>query len=303
MNLRSLDLNLLVILDAIYKEGNVTRAASRVGLSQPATSNALTRLRGHLKDELFLRSPDGLRPTPRVLELAPQLHTLLTELEYLLDPVTFDPETAVNSITIAAVDYFSVVIIPPLLNILTKEAPGIRIQVIPSVGRSLEALDNGDIDFASATLSKIPERFGHARMIEDRYVCLVRKGHPLAEQGVTLRQYAKMSHLLVSPIGDPKGFVDVELAKSGLTREISLVLSEFSAAPPVVASSDLVLTAPARLLNQLVTPKHVILDCPVETPLQFRSLDLIWHDRLSRHPAKEWIRNAIFRAAENASKD
>jgi len=110
MNLRSLDLNLLVILDAIYKEGNVTRAASRVGLSQPATSNALTRLRGHLKDELFLRSPDGLRPTPRVLELAPQLHTLLTELEYLLDPVTFDPETAVNSITIAAVDYFSVVI-------------------------------------------------------------------------------------------------------------------------------------------------------------------------------------------------
>jgi len=291
MNLRSLDLNLLVILDAIYKEGNVTRAASRVGLSQPATSNALTRLRGHLKDELFLRSPDGLRPTPRVLELAPQLHTLLTELEYLLDPVTFDPETAVNSI------------IPPLLNILTKEAPGIRIQVIPSVGRSLEALDNGDIDFASATISKIPERFDHARMIEDRYVCLVRKGHPLAEQGVTLSQYAKMSHLLVSPIGDPKGFVDVELAKSGLTREISLVLSEFSAAPPVVASSDLVLTAPARLLNQLVTPKHVILDCPVETPLQFRSLDLIWHDRLSRHPAKEWIRNAIFRAAENASKD
>jgi len=300
MNLRSLDLNLLVVFDAIFREGNVTRAASKVGLSQPATSNALTRLRGHLNDELFLRGPDGLRPTPRANELAPQLHAILSELEQVLDPQVFDPAKAQRDLVIAAVDPFAVVVVPELLGILSNEAPGIRVQIVPSVGLSFEALDAGDIDFAAAAFGPVADRFGKARLLEDSYSCLVRKGSPLDQKSMNLRNFAGASHILVSPVCEIRGFVDDELAKIGLTRHIGLVLNHFSAAPPVVAKSDLVLTAPTQVLNRLKTSEHVILDCPIAAPAIFRSLDLVWHDRLSRHPAQFWLRNAIVRAAQNS---
>jgi len=303
MNLRSFDLNLLVVFDAIYREGSVTRAADKVGLSQPATSNVLTRLRGHLKDELFLRGPEGLRPTPRAMELAPQLHAILTELEHMLESQAFNPATARRSVTIAAVDYFSVVVAPALLGIIAREAPGVRVQIVPSVGRSLEALDQGEIDFAAASLDDVPERFGCSRLIEDRYACLVRKGHPLVDKGLDVRQYAQASHLLVSPRGDARGFVDDELAKTGLTRNVGLVIDHFAAALPIVAKSDLILTAPVLMLNQLKRSEHVVLDSPVETPIRFRYLDLIWHERLSRHPAQEWLRQVIFRAAHDVGNE
>jgi len=300
MNLRSLDLNLLVVFDAIYEHRNVTRAAETVFLSQPATSNALSRLRHHLKDELFLRSPTGLRPTPRATELAPRLRSILSELTDVLDPQVFDPATTTVSLTIATVDYFEVVVGPWLMKILSREAPGIRARFTPTRGRAQEALDHGDVDFASAAFGTVHERFGQCELLTDSYYCCVRKGHPLSKKKPTLRQYAKASHLLVSPGGGVRGFVDDELAKAGLTREVSLVVDHFAVAPNLVANSDLILTAPVRLLNSLKTPKLVVLESPVSTPERYRFLELIWHDRLSRHPANEWMKNAIIRAAEDA---
>lgn len=301
MNLRSLDLNLLVVFDAIYREGNVTRAANRVGLSQPATSNALTRLRGHLKDELFLRGPEGLRPTPRAVEMAPRLRTILIELEHLLELQEFDPTTARRTLTIAAIDYFSVVIVPALIGILAKEAPGIKLQMVPSIGRSVEALDHGEIDFASAAFGELPERISQIKLLDDYYCCLVRRDHELTKKKLTMRRYAQAKHLLVSPGGHARGFVDDLLAESGLTRNISLITNHFAATPPIIENSDLIMTAPKRVLNQLYTPNHVVLKCPVSTPEVFRYADLIWHDRLSRHPAHVWLRNAIIRAAKEVA--
>lgn len=295
--LRALDLNLLVVFDAIYKERNVTRAAKKLFLSQPATSNALTRLRAQLKDELFLRGPKGLRPTPRAMEIAPRLHDILADLEQVLEQQAFDPATAKRTVTIAEVDYFSVVIAPVLMDVLVREAPGIRVQITQSVGQSFKALDHGEVDFAVAAFGDVPERFGQTRLIEDNYSCLVRKGHPLVKQKLNLRQYAQASHLLVSPRGDPRGFVDDELAKAGLTRHVGLVVDHFAVAPPIVAESDLILTAPTLILKRLKTSAHVMFDSPVDLPIDFRCLDLIWHDRLSRHPALEWIRHAIEQAA------
>jgi len=283
MNLRSLDLNLLVVFDAIYP------------------SNALTRLRGHLKDELFLRGPDGLRPTPRAVELAPSLRTILIELEQLLELQEFDPATANRTLTIAAIDYFSVVIVPALIGILAREAPGIKLQMIPSIGRSVEALDHGEIDFACAAFGDLPERISQIRLIDDFYYCMVRKGHDLTKKKLTMRRYAEAKHLLVSPSGHSRGFVDDLLAEKGLTRNISLITNQFAVTPPIIANSDLIMTAPKRVLNQLYTPSHVVLDCPVTTPEVFRYSDLIWHDRLSRHPAQIWLRNAIIRAAKEVS--
>jgi DNA-binding transcriptional LysR family regulator len=300
MNLRALDLNLLVVFDAVFLEKNITRAGLRVGLSQPAVSNALTRLRGHMKDELFLRGPEGLRPTPRALELAPAIRAILSELERVLDPQAFDPATAMRSFTVAAVDYFSVVIAPALLGILTREAPGIRLQIMPSVGRTFEALDHGEIDFGAASFGDAPDRFGYHRLIEDSYSCVVRRGHPLAGE-LDLRRYAQAAHLLVSPRGDARGFADDELAKAGLTRHVALVINHFAAAPSIVAQSDLVLTAPTLILKRLLTDRLVLLPSPVAAPMAFRHLDLIWHDRLVRHPAHLWFRDAIIRAGSEAA--
>jgi len=254
------------------------------------------------QDELFLRGPTGLRPTARATELAPRLRTILTELTDVLDPQVFDPTTTTVSLTIATVDYFEVVIAPSLMKILSREAPGVRVRFTPNLGRVPEALDHGDVDFASAAYGAVHERFGRCELITDSYYCLVRKGHPLSKKKPTLRQYAKGSHLLVSPGGGVRGFVDDELAKAGLTRQVSLVVDHFAVAPNIVANSDLVLTAPVRLLNTLKTSQHVVLEIPVRTPELFRTLELIWHDRLSRHPAHEWMKDAIIRAAEEASK-
>jgi len=298
MNLRTIDLNLLVVFDAIYREANVTRAAKRVGLTQPATSNALTRLRGHLKDELFLRSPEGLRPTPRAEELAPRLRSLLKELEDMLEQQEFDPATAKRTIAIAAIDYFSIVILPSLIRILAKEAPGIKVQMVPSIGQSMEALDRGEVDFASSAFGSLPDRFGQTVILDDYYCCLVRKGHPLTKGKIGLRRYANADHLLVSPNGEARGFVDDLLVDAGLTRNIALIANQFAITPPIIASSDLVITAPKRVLDKMATADHVILDCPVEAPEVFRFIDLVWHDRLSRHPAQIWCRNAIIRAGE-----
>jgi len=301
MNLRSLDLNLLVVFDAIYDEGSVTRAAVKVGLSQPATSNALTRLRGHLDDELFLRAAEGFRPTPRAVELSGPIRSIIAELEHILDPVEFNPKTSTRTFRIAAVDYFSVVMAPPLLKIITAEAPGVRVQIVPSIGHSFEALDQGDIDFAVASFGNVPERFAHKTLIEDYYSCFVRSAHPLASGRLTLKRYAAASHLLVSPSGDAHGFVDDSLIEAGLTRHIAMIIDHFAAAPPIIAESDLIMTAPTLVIRRLLSSRLEMLKCPVETPLTFRRLDLIWHNRLGRHPALDWFRSVISRAAIEAS--
>lgn len=303
MNLRSLDLNLLVVFDAIYKERNVTRAAAKLFLTQPAASNALSRLRTHLDDELFLRAPDGLQPTPRAIELAPRLHAILSDLQQALEEPIFDPAVARPKMTIAAHDYFSILVAPSLLEILSREAPGSQVEIVQPMGNEFDDLDRGEIDFtANAFFDKIPERFDQARLLEDRYFCLVRKDHPLVRlRRARLSQYAKASHLLVSPRGGAHGFVDDELVKLGLRRHIGLVVNNFGAAPPIVAQSDLVLTAPSRVLKQLMTSEHVMFDCPVNAPVEYCRLELVWHKVLSRHPGPEWLRSAICRAAEEAA--
>jgi DNA-binding transcriptional LysR family regulator len=151
MNLRRLDLNLLVIFDALMTERKVTRVAKCVSLSQPAVSNALSRLRHYFKDELFVRGPEGMLPTPRAMELAPQVHAALNSLEQALDPRAFDPASAVRSFTIDTNDYMVSVVMPPLMRRLATIAPAIDVRVLPAAGKAYERLDARDADFALGT--------------------------------------------------------------------------------------------------------------------------------------------------------
>jgi len=172
----------------------------------------------------------------------------------------------------------------------------VRLQIVPPLTQSFEALDQGEIDIAIGGFADSPERFGHKRLIEDSFSCIVRRGHVLADSPLDIISYAQASHLLISTHGHMRGFVDDILAERGLTRHVALVVNHFAAAPPIVAESDLVLTAPTLVLKRLLTDDLVLLPAPVTAPLENRCLDLIWHRRLARHPAHEWLTNVIERA-------
>jgi DNA-binding transcriptional LysR family regulator len=294
MNLRRIDLNLLVVFDAVMQDKSVTRAAERVFLTQSAVSSALGRLREQLGDELFIRGPGKLRPTPRALELEEPVRALLAELQDLLAPASFDPAHEQRSFTIATNDYFTAVVAPPLARRLAQTAPGVDLRIVPTGGRPLEMLDSREADLVCTSWNRPPERFAIETLLEDDYVCLVRRDHPFATKPPTLAQFAKAKHVLVSPRGDARGFVDEKLAEKGLTRRIALTVNHFAAAPQIVAETDAVLTVPRLIAQRFAPPRATAMfGCPVPVPAALTRMSMIWHDRLARHPSHAWLRQTL----------
>lgn len=299
MNLRSLDLNLLVVFDAVMETRNTRRAGEKVGLSQPAVSNALARLRGHLKDELFLRGAGGLRPTDRAAELAGPIRQVLHELETVLDTAAFDPTSAVRTFRIGTNDYVVTVLLPALMARLETVAPGVDVRILPSAGRSLEMLDARELDLAIAAFTSVPDRFGSRSLLEDAYACLMRADHPLATEGMlTLDTYAAARHLLVTPRGEDTGFIDTALAKLGRTRRIALTINSFSSAAPVLVETDLIVTLPRAIACSFCRDRDMAIRAvPFEHPDDFGRPAMIWHRKLGHHPAGEWFRKFVSEVA------
>ncbi|WP_306251737.1 LysR family transcriptional regulator [Parvularcula sp. IMCC14364] len=298
-----MDLNLLLVFDAVMRERNVTRAADTIGLSQPAVSNALSRLRHHLKDELFLRSPEGMKATPRALELAEPVRTALHNLEEVLDPPQFDPATSDRSFKLAAVDYATSVILPRIVDQLTERAPGINLRMLPP-DEALEALDSHNADFALIPMPNPPERFEFETLGGETFVLLMRAGHPLASGKLTLERFVSYPHLLVSVRGEATGFVDDALKEHGLTRRVAMTVPQFSMTPQILAATDMVLTVPKGLADTY-GPAYNLVQRPalVTGPAQFGTLQLIWHRRLASHPAYHWFRQTfleLVRTTRNA---
>jgi len=298
MNLAGIDLNLLLVFDAIMTERHVTRAGDKISMSQPAMSNALKRLRGRLKDELFVRGPDGMQPTARAFELAVPIRDVLQTLEVTLEPNTFDPLSAKRLFSIGTNDYCVSTIVPKLVERLEKEAPGINIKLRSSVGETLNLLNTQTIDFGISAIGAIPEQYGSKTLIEDTYILLMRKGHPLATRDVSIDEFTKARHIVISPKGDPSGFVDIELEKQGLSRQVAITINNFSSAPAILTSSDLVLTAPQRIAEafaphySLITKSMPFL-AEFKSPKEFASIKLIWHKKLANHPAHQWFKQTI----------
>lgn len=300
MNLRLLDLNLLVVFDAMMRERHVTRAAQSIGLSQPAFSNALTRLRDRLQDELFIRSPDGMKPTAWALELSGPIRMALGEIEMALDGAAFDPATSKRVFTIATLDYATLTIFPPLLEKIRYEAPGVTIRVIKPSLFPGEYLDTQETDIALLNWDNPPKRFISETLIEEDWVCVVRAGHRLANQAMSLEAYAKEEHLIISPSGDAKGWAHDALADKGMQRHTALVMPTFGPAAVILETTDLVLTCPksiGRIMSK--TTGTVVLECPVAAPLQMQMLNMIWHSRLGHHPATTWLRGILRNVAGN----
>jgi DNA-binding transcriptional LysR family regulator len=297
VHLSSLDLNLIVALDALLTERNVTRAAKRIGLTQSAMSHALARLRALTGDALLVRSKSGMIPTARAEALAPPIRRALSEVAgALAPPPAFDPTTARDKMVIGTTDYGELVILPKLMRLLAKEAPGIDLRIRTLPEGIAQPLTEGAFDLAIAPLRTPDEgpSIYAKRLFDERFVCVVRKGHPLDGKRLTIARYAAASHALISPREQEGGFVDDALTKLGLKRRVALMVPHFLIAPHAVATSDLVLTLAARVADALAKPLGLsVLTPPAELGLRGFTMSAIWHERTHASPAWRWMREKI----------
>jgi DNA-binding transcriptional LysR family regulator len=298
-NLRSVDLNLLVVFDTLMVERNVTRAAARNGLSQPAVSKALNRLRHLFDDPLFVRHDRAMEPTARALELAGPIRGALADItRTLMLPPAFDPATVKATVRIATIDLYHTSLLPVLVRRLRRDAPGVDLQVRANDCLHLhEQLAAGDIDIALAPLRTKPQELCAEPLWTDSLVSLVAEDNPLREP-MTLESYAAAVHLVdaghvqVSADGVATSVVDAILAARGLRRRIALVLPNSAGIPFVVAATDLVATLPSRIMKGLAPVPNVRVLTP---PLQNVEVSphMFWHRRTDTDPLQVWLRAAI----------
>jgi DNA-binding transcriptional LysR family regulator len=293
VNLRSIDLNLLVVLDALVEEKNVSKAGERVGLSASATSHALDRLRKLLGDPLLIRSTSGMEPTPRALEIAVPMRRALRDIQVALAPQHFDPAEASVVFTIAVETYETIVILPQLIDMLRQEAPNVRIKVTSgSYDEILSGIDQGRTDLAIGRFKKLPDRFMTSRLLEDSYVCAMRADHPLAAGPLTVEAYVEAAHLSISLSGGWEDSVDTALGAIGRQRRIVMQLPNVLAAVMALSQTDMIATV-SRGAGRLFAANSALClaDLPFETPrLDFRQ---VWHRRLSQSPGHRWLRQRL----------
>lgn len=296
MDFHGIDLNLLAAFDALMNERNVTRAATQVGVSQPAMSAALSRLRRLLGDPLFFRSANGLLPTPRARELAEPISHALRQLEAtLVQRPNFEPGEAILSVNLGLSDYPAFVLLPALLEALAEQAPGISINVHAFYDRdhAVDLLDAGVIDAAIGVPPTHPEgRILSRPILRDEFVSIIASKHPVARRGMNMKTYLSLSHALASPEGQRHGLVDQALAQQGLQRKLALTLPQMFALSAVVARTSMTATVLKRVaLHSSASRKLALFPPPLALPeIVFH---LIWHRRSDSHPAQQWLRKLI----------
>ncbi len=311
-NFRTLDLNLLRVFDQVMTERNLTRAARNLAMTQPAVSNALARLRDFLGDRLVVRSGHGVEPTPRALALWPSVADALRVLEASLAPGEFMPAQAEHSFVLAMADATAATLMPGLVDIIGREAPGVSLRVVPLTTRDPRSLlDNGQADLAvgyfPGTLAELTAQaqagvatgFEHRRLYLGEYVCVMRKGHPLAAGPLTLDGFCAARHLMVSFSGRPYGVIDETLAALGRQRRIVLTVNQFFTAGQVVATSDLLTVLPRHFVPVTgIAGELAMRELPV--PMTPVHVDALWHRREARRSAHAWLRAVVVRAADRA---
>ena len=296
MNLGGLDLNLLVALDALLSERSVTRAAQRVGLSQPGMSNALGRLRRLLNDPLLVRQGATLVPTARAEALVAPVHEALELIRGALDaPLRFDPATDRRSFRLSCSDYSVLMLIGPLVRALAAEAPAVVVEVVPRLADAPRALANGDVDL----VIEPPEIMGDAdleslRLWDDYWACCVWEGNTHVGKRMTLERYTALGHLIYSMggAGQPVALPDLHLGRLGVPRRIEVSVESFLLAPFLLQGTDLVTLIPKRAEAFLRRIGDIrVLESPIDLPGLVETL--WWHSRSTTDPAHTWLRTRI----------
>ena len=306
LNFRTLDLNLLRVFDSVMAEGSLTRAAAALAMTQPAVSHALRRLREVVGQDLFVRVAHGVRPTPHAEALWPQVRGALGTLRQALAPGDFDPRRDAVQLRLAMADATAALLAPALVARIEQDQALENLRLLPLTTRDPRRLvEGGDADlavgfFPSLLTSIVAQgqdsHLRHARLYDTRYVCVMRRGHPLAERALTLDDYTAAHHLLVSFSGRPHGYVDQALAALGRQRRIVLTVNQFFTAGRVVARSDLLTVLPEGFVeatgndDELVTRELPLTLDPVH-------VEMIWHLRHDADPAHRWLRDLLLAAA------
>jgi len=312
---RTLDLNLLRVFDEVMAERSLTRAAHNLSLTQPAVSNALRRLRDALGDELVRRSGQAMEPTPRALALWPSVRQALRQLQTAIVPSQFVPAEASSTFVLAMADATAAELMGGLAIRLQQAAPGVSVRVVPLTTRDpRRLLAEGAADLAlgyfpavltdltaSAQTDK-PVNFAHQHLYAGEYVCVMRKGHPLAEVPLTLDNYCAARHMLVSFSGRPYGYVDEALSSIGRQRRIVLTVNQFFTAGRVVVNSDLLTVLPWHFVPTTgMTDQLVVRQLPLEVPPVH--VEALWHERQHDNPAHQWLRQQLLEVAQAAFAD
>ena len=301
MNLSKVDLNLFIVFDAIYTEANLTRAGQIVGITQPAVSNALARLRETFNDPLFVRTAQGMVPTPMAQNIITPVRNALQLLRVSVqESRSFVPEQATKTYRISMTDLTEAVILPHLAGRIRRMAPNINIDSFLVKRReTTKELAAGRLDFAIDAPLNTDTQVRHVKLFEDRHVCVMRKGHPLAKKDkITLDDYLAQSHIHISSRRNGLGHVDLALGKIGIQRRVVMRSQHYQMAPLVLESTDMVMTVHERFaerhdLHWTVLP---IEDVPaIET-------HLFWHESTDQDPANRWMREQIIELSQQLKR-
>ena len=295
MRLGNLDLNLLMVFDAVMRERSVVRAADALAVSQPAVSHALNRLRHALKDKLFIRTPSGMLPTPRAEQLALPVRKALGELQLAVEGARFEPVSAERRFTMAVNNYAAVVAAGPIVAAARAQAPKVRLSLVPSGTLNLvDRLDRSELDLAISGRAPDGERFASRLLIQDRFVAVFRNGHPALRKKLTIAALAELDYLAITSSGENIDFLDTALQARKCRRIIAAEVPYLSAGA-VLVQSNLVAILGRKLAVEFRRAYPIdIRELPFEAP-SLRSV-MSWHRRFDDLPAHRWVRDTIVAA-------
>ena len=294
MKLNDLDLNLLVVFQQLVVERRVNAVAQSLGITQPAVSNALRRLRRHLGDELFLRTSTGMEPTPFAARLAEPVAEALATLEGALNQRTsFDPATSSRTFAIAMTDIGEIYFVPPLMERLARTAPNVCVSTVRNWTSGLkDEMEAGRVDLALGLLPDLKAGFFQRRLFRHRYVCMFRKGHPLDRRQMTLKDFSGADHVVVVAAGTGHGRVDAMLDDAGLRPRVRLRVPHFVAIGHILRETDMIATVPERFAQRCVEPFGLrYVAHPAKLPEI--AINVFWHARAHREPGNQWLRGVV----------
>lgn len=295
MELSEVDLNQLVLFQQLMVERRVSRVAESLGLTQPAVSNTLAKLRKQFGDELFVRTPAGMMPTPFAEQLAEPIGYALGMIHSGLNQHrAFDPATVKRAITVGMTDIGEIVFLPALVDRLRREAPGIALNTVRNSATNLrDDMEAGKVDLAIGPLPQLKAGFFQRRLFRQRYVCLFRQGHPLARKRLSLADFKAAEHLTVVSAGTGHGKVDELIRRAGIERIVRLTIPHFVSVGHILQRTDLMATVTERLAESLAEP-FGLTHRPHPVDLPEIAINVFWHAKVHRSPAHQWLRTVVF---------
>ncbi|MEP1382259.1 MAG: LysR family transcriptional regulator [Paraglaciecola sp.] len=293
--MRPQELNLLMVFDAIMTERSITRAANRLAMTQPAVSNAVSRMRVAWKDELFVKDGRNIQPTLHAQNLWNQVREPLTLLTEAVDPKAFDPATAKRTFRVAVTDIFVDMAWAELRCAIEKEAPGVNIHAVPyTIVNTHQILEDAEVDMVIGTSGAISNTFRTEYLFSPTFICVMNHEHPLAKADLKLEEFAAADHLLVSLSGDVTGYTDQMLLQHGLSRRIAVTVNHFSCVANLVKRSGLICVTPtSAVATDIINGDISATKLPIE--LMPQQISSIWHKRQDSDQGLTWLREHIKR--------